>query len=288
MLPTPSTSHIDPDRIYEPAEDSYLLLDTLSSTSEIAFLKARFKSPSTNPPLPSQNPPNPPTAPPPTTSTPLVLEIGTGSGVILAFLTAYAATLFGRKVLTLGTDINHYACTATTQTVHSTCAGTPSGRSGSFLGALHGDLGTPLRAGVVDVLVFNPPYVPTSSIPQLGFQDTDAWGDADEASIVVRVAEEDTVVKEAEGNLLELSWAGGNDGMEITNRLLAQLPQLLSMQRGVAYILLCQQNRPDEVLQRIRAWGAGWCVEVVGRSGRTGGWEKLQVIRIWRNSASIG
>jgi len=141
---------------------------------------------------------------------------------------------------------------------------------------------------VVDVLVFNPPYVPTSSIPQLGFQDTDAWGDADEASIVVRVAEEDTVVKEAEGNLLELSWAGGNDGMEITNRLLAQLPQLLSMQRGVAYILLCQQNRPDEVLQRIRAWGAGWCVEVVGRSGRTGGWEKLQVIRIWRNSASTG
>ncbi|MCJ1248495.1 S-adenosylmethionine-dependent methyltransferase [Trapelia coarctata] len=270
MLPTPSTSHINTDRIYEPAEDSYLLLDTLSSVSEIAFLKRRFNPLPTSTPSPSPppfrptGPPFPPTQP---SIAPLVLEIGPGSGVVLAFLTAHAETLFGCNVLTLGVDINRYACAATTQTVREACADQTSG-SGSFIGALLGDLSSPLRAGEVDMLVFNPPYVPTSSVPELGVQDT-------------------AETKTAEERLLELSWAGGKDGMEVSDRLLDQLPQLLSKQRGVAYILLCQQNRPNEVLERIRAWGAGWAVDVVGRSGRMGGWEKLQVLRIWRNNHQL-
>ena len=42
MLPTPSTSHVNYNRIYEPAEDSFLLLDTLASPSETTFLRIRF------------------------------------------------------------------------------------------------------------------------------------------------------------------------------------------------------------------------------------------------------
>lgn len=76
--------------------------------------------------------------------------------------------------------------------------------------------------------------------------------------------------------------------MQVTNKLLAQLPEILCPRRGVAYVLLCQQNRPEEVVRRIREgeWdglGEGrWAVEIVGRSGKVGGWERLVVLRIWR------
>ena len=69
MLPTPSTSHVNYDQIYEPSEDSYLLLDTLSSPVEVDFLCPRF---------------------PPGSPSPLVLEVGTGSGVVIAFVLANA------------------------------------------------------------------------------------------------------------------------------------------------------------------------------------------------------
>jgi release factor glutamine methyltransferase len=75
MLPTPSTSHISFfNTIYEPAEDSFLLLDTLSNETESAWLKDRF---------------------PQQTSSPLVIEIGTGSGVVIAFLAANARAILG-------------------------------------------------------------------------------------------------------------------------------------------------------------------------------------------------
>jgi len=82
--------------------------------------------------------------------------------------------------------------------------------------------------------------------------------------------------------MLSLSYAGGTDGMEITNQLLEQLPEVLHVRRGVAYVLLCAQNRPDEVRQRVNKWVGTWSVETVGHSGNKGGWEKLQILRIWR------
>jgi release factor glutamine methyltransferase len=89
--------------------------------------------------------------------------------------------------------------------------------------------------------------------------------------------------------LLELSYAGGLDGMEVTNRLLSQIPGMLSP-RGVAYVLFCRGNRPEEVKRGIAAWEGGrregrewkWRAETVGSSGKTAGWEKLEIVRIWR------
>jgi len=75
--------------------------------------------------------------------------------------------------------------------------------------------------------------------------------------------------------------------MEITNRLLKQIPQVLS-ERGVAYVLFCRGNRPEEVKTWIRGWEAfaggkwKWQAETVGSSGKTAGWEKLEIVRIWR------
>ncbi|KAL8742375.1 MAG: hypothetical protein Q9190_005129 [Brigantiaea leucoxantha] len=274
MLPTPDTSHVDYNYIYEPAEDSYLLLDTLASETEVKLLSQRF-----------QNQVDPHNA---AVSSPLVVEVGTGSGVVLAFITAHAQEILGRSdVLSLGIDINRFACLATTHTVNkadekastSFKAGKSSASSpGTFLAALNGDLLAPIRAGVVDILIFNPPYVPTSELQPVAPQDERngvVGGGGASADSVMDVTTQAS-------RLLELSYAGGRDGMEVTSRLLAQLPTMLNLRRGVAYILMCQQNKPDSVVDHIRQWGHGWTVDVVGSTGKTGGWEKLQVLRICR------
>lgn len=281
MLPTPSTSHVSFMRVYEPAEDSFLLLDTLSSTSEKEFLQNRFSS--------AGHVPDHDHVPAPC---PLIVEIGTGSGVVLSFVHANAGGILGRNdILTLGVDVNVWACKATGETVRvietesqSTSARDQESISSSsssskfekaqgtrkygfYLGNAVSDLSSNLRSGSVDILIFNPPYVPTPDLPSLPCYDPSA--------------ETDKTAFEQDSHLLELSYAGGADGMETTNRLLKALPDVLSA-RGVAYVLLCAQNRPDEVKEGIRDWGKGWEVETVGLSGKKAGWEKLQILRIWR------
>jgi release factor glutamine methyltransferase len=253
MLPTPSTSHVCFDRVYEPAEDSYLLLDTLSSASETTFLKDRFGDASSAPPL--------------------VLEVGVGSGVVLAFVAANTGTVFGRNdVLTLGTDINSFACKAAAQTVRDAIKEREDGRS-VFVDVMNGDLASAIRPHSVDVFIFNPPYVP-AELPDLSSHEKyNTVPDGKKATSF-----------EQDSYLLELSYAGGKDGMVVTNRMLEQIPGILSKNRGVAYVLLCAQNKPEVVKQRIREWGSDWMAETVGASGKKAGWEKLMIVRIWRNA----
>lgn len=268
MLPTPDTSHVPYTHVYEPAEDSFLLLDTLSSESETSFLRSRF-SPATT------------LAPPP----PLLLEVGSGSGVVVAFAAANAAALFGRAdLLALAVDVNRFACAATAATACKAVrdsreeAAPRAAAAGLFLDAVQGDLAAPLRRGEVDVLVFNPPYVPTDRLPPVGVPPGDGGRGGE--------VEQREGGFEEESRLLELAYAGGRDGMETTDRLLAELPDVMSA-RGVAYVLLCAGNRPEEVKHRIRAWGPGWRAETVGTSGRQAGWERLQIVRIWRERGGM-
>lgn len=251
MLSTPSTSHVNYEHVYEPAEDSYLLLDTLSSSSESSWLHSRFAL------LPTSL---------------LVLEVGTGSGVVLAFVTAHAQSIFGRSdVATLGTDVNQFACQATPQTVKGAADDvkaqgmTPA----TFLDCVAGDLSTVLKPHLVDVLIFNPPYVPTENLPLLT-PDHDVPTDLSSAQRFAR-----------DSHLLSMAYAGGIDGMETTNRLLQHIPEVLS-DRGVAYILLCAQNRPKQVRSRMASLPGSWTAEIVSSSGKTAGWEKLCILRVWR------
>ena len=259
LLPTPSTNHVSFDRVYEPAEDSFLLLDALSSSQETAFLHERFDLSADS-----------------TKASPFIVEIGTGSGVVIAFITAHSKTLFGRSdILTVGTDISNFACEATAETVTMACKQNfhnSSSSHGVFLDATNANLGDPLRFGLIDVLVFNPPYVPTENLSNL----------LDHAHY--NQFKSGATTFEQDSHLLALSYAGGANGMEVTNRLLDQLPGLLNPQIGVAYVLLCAQNRPEDLKRRIRSWAGGWNVETVASSGKKGGWEKLQVIRIWRSN----
>ncbi|KAJ5129662.1 uncharacterized protein N7515_005701 [Penicillium bovifimosum] len=257
MLPTPDTSHVSFDTIYEPSEDSYLFLDTLASTSESEWLSERF---------PSQE------------ASPLVVEVGTGSGVVLAFASAQSQQIFGRRdILTLGTDVNRNACIAT-RTTATTAINTEQQPSPQtvHISSLTADLCAPLRPGSVDVLLFNPPYVPTEDLPSL---PSAAQNDPALAEAMSRSAKFDN-----DSYFLSLTYAGGADGMETTDRLLDAIPDVLSA-RGVAYVLLCKQNRPEDVKERIRGWG-GWQAETVGSSGMQAGWEKLVIVRIWRADCS--
>jgi release factor glutamine methyltransferase len=248
MLPTPSTSHVNFDNVYEPAEDSFFLIDTLSGASETDFLCQRFAR---------------------SRETPVVLEVGTGSGVVLAFVTSWAEKLFGRRdVLAIGTDVNRFACQASAKTIqtavphfsesshHASCPGV-------FADTIMSDLACCIRANQVDILIFNPPYVPTEELPD--------FSEAEYTSNFNR-----------DSHLLALSYAGGADGMETTDRLLEELPNILNPCRGIAYVLLCAQNKPKDVKARIRFWPGSWNAETVGDIGKKGGWEKLQIIRVWQ------
>jgi release factor glutamine methyltransferase len=131
-----------------------------------------------------------------------------------------------------------------------------------------GDLATAWRSGSVDVLIFNPPYVPTSEMPARPATYSDD-------------APPETPSFDDDSYLLSLSYAGGRDGMETTDRLIEALPDILSL-RGCVYILFCAQNKPEEVKRRIPNLGPEWRAETVGSSGKTAGREKLQIVRIWR------
>lgn len=257
MLPTPDTSHVSFDTIYEPSEDSYLFLDTLASPSESRWLSDRFPK--------NQE------------SSPLVVEVGTGSGVVLAFAAAQSQQIFGRQdILTLGTDVNRNACIATRTTATTAIQTEQQPSQSVHISSLTADLCAPLRPGSVDVLLFNPPYVPTEELPQL---PSALQNDPATAEAMSRSAKFDN-----DSYFLSLTYAGGADGMETTDRLLEAIPGVLSA-RGVAYVLLCKQNRPEDVKDRIRGWGS-WQAETVGSSGMQAGWEKLVIVRIWREESS--
>ncbi|KAK9453350.1 hypothetical protein V1511DRAFT_505452 [Dipodascopsis uninucleata] len=220
MFPTPDTGHVDVERVYEPAEDSFLLLDLLESESE--FLKSRFSS----------NGPSP-----------LVLELGIGSGIVSAFVQQNIL----RDALYIGTDINPYACIASLETSKQN-GGT------SYFDVIRTDLTGGLRIAV-DILIFNPPYVPDESVPSI----------------------QDSLAKD---DWIDFALLGGKDGMQITYHVLNNLETTIDLTRGVAYILFCRRNRPNEVAEYMRT--KGWIVTLIGE--RRAGWEILSVWKFTKDS----
>ena len=86
------------------------------------------------------------------------------------------------------------------------------------------DLATPLLdrlEGSVDVLVFNPPYVPTDDV-------------------------------EICGSGIEISWAGGLDGRRVIDRALPQIARLLRQPDGACYMITVDDNLPRELACELR------------------------------------
>ncbi|GAA5869039.1 hypothetical protein JCM16303_000343 [Sporobolomyces ruberrimus] len=125
MIPTPSTSHlkaVDFESVYEPAEDTFILLDALEQ--DVELLKGST----------------------------ICLEIGSGSGCVSAFLGSICGS---SSALYLCTDLNPHATRCTLETgIANKIPLDP------ILTNLTSSL-LPRLTRQVDVLVFNPPYVET-------------------------------------------------------------------------------------------------------------------------------
>lgn len=227
-METPKYSHlssIDFDHVYEPAEDSFLLIDALEL--ELPFLHSKK-------PL-------------------ITVELGSGSGIAI---TALAKYLNFQSHGFFAVDINKFACNATQRTASANEVNVE---------IINMDLLTGFKQNSVDLLIFNPPYVPTdcdtrNDIPeQAKFYDCDAEKDF-----------------KGDEKMLIKSWAGGKDGCEIINRLLENLKNILTPQ-GIFYLLLIKENKPERIRKRLRELGFD-SVQIIDRKIRG---EHLLVLKIY-------
>ncbi|VDM46132.1 unnamed protein product [Toxocara canis] len=165
------------ETVYEPAEDTFLLLDALEK--EATLLRERDVN--------------------------VIVEVGCGSGVVSTF----AVQLLDRPVCALATDVNFAALQCTKHTAKLNRVDVDTVMC-DLLSAL-----SPRLRGLVDVLLFNPPYVPTM---------TPATDDASRC------------------------WAGGPSGRETLDRLLKEAPDLLSS-NGLIYVVALKANNIPQLLE---------------------------------------
>lgn len=198
MIPTPSTSHLTKEdfrKVYEPAEDTFILLDALEADAD--SLTSSLSS-----------------------SSPLCVEIGSGSGIVTTFL---SQILGPTAAAYLAIDLNPHAnrCTAATgkaNGVHIEAVRT------SLLSGL-----TDRLRRKVDVLLFNPPYVPTEE-------------------------EEEMMAQDRAG--IEGSWAGGATGTRLVDELIDDgvIRDVLA-KGGRFYLVAIKQNDPQGLVRRLQAQG---------------------------------
>lgn len=218
MFSTPLTTNVDFDKVYEPSEDTFYLLDCFEEEKE--FLETKFKN-----------------------KAPLITEIGTGSGTVTTFILQYILS----DGIYIATDINPNACRGVLETARYNCP-----TKANLVDSSQMDLTSAIRPNTVDVLVFNPPYVPASEVPEIPSTNEDRkW--------------------------LDLALLGGENGMVVTWKVLNNLEHILSSS-GVAYILFCARNKPDTVAGIMR--DRGWKVDAV--LCKKAGWEVLSILRFMR------
>lgn len=219
MLPTPDVKDVDYDLVYEPSEDTFLLLDTLEEEQQ--YIREKFDG-----------------------KVPLAVEVGVGTGIVSTFIQKYILPLS----ILVGIDVNPNACATMVRTMQQNMnVGVEEPR---ILDTVQMNLLSGFRGKCVDLLVFNPPYVPAELVPDLPkYMDDLSW--------------------------LEVALDGGEDGMDVTWELLHDLDNILVPSSGVAYILFCARNKPDQVASTMQQ--KGWKVDTVGH--RKAGWEVLSVLR---------
>lgn len=197
MLPTPQVAHLRRpefrDAVYDPAEDTFSLMDALEQEKDVLGAL----------------------------TSPLCVEIGSGSGCVSAFLAQIARGAY------ICTDINPAAAACTAET---------AAENGCALAPINTYLVDGLRVdGQVDILVFNPPYVPTS--------------DAEEAA-------------EQERASLGGAWAGGPLGTRLIDALISSgtiqvrnANQRLLSPQGRFYLVAIKQNDPEGLCKSLYACG---------------------------------
>lgn len=264
--PTASLAHVchsEWSKVYEPAEDSWLLSDAICGDYP-AWGGCGG----------------------------VILELGSGSGAVCTSVLLYLrglregshgsmgggdGTILAHTrppqpaALTIACDLSPHACRVTAAT------GEANGVS-SHLDVVQCDLLSPLvsrMSGAVDLFIFNPPYVPT---PREEVPDPSAFAG-------------DTPLEDT----LPAAWAGGEDGRQVIDRALPLLPKLLRQPGvgagageeedggGVAYWLLLKENDPKGIIAAVGDLGLQG--KVVAH--RTAANEKLCVVRFqWKKGST--
>lgn len=199
--------------VYEPCDDSFALVDALLADRTNLL----------------EHHPN------------LCMEVGCGSGYVITSL----ALLLGNdapEAHYLATDINPHAVRVTSETldahgvhVELVCTNIAAGLEGRL-------------RGLVDVMVVNPPYVPTP---------------------------EDEVGREG----IASAWAGGENGRTVIDKILPIANNLLS-DKGWLYMVTLTANNPSQICLQMREKGFSSRI-VVQRSTEE---ESLHIIKFWRDS----
>lgn len=198
--------------VYEPCDDSFALVD--------ALLADRINLVEHHPVL--------------------CMEVGCGSGYVITSL----ALMLGQEVpgvQYIATDINPYAVEVTRKTLEA---------HNVHADLINTDIASGLEkrlAGLVDVMVVNPPYVPTP---------------------------EDEVGREG----IASAWAGGENGRAVIDKILPIADKLLS-KRGWLYLVTLTANDPSQICLQMMEKGYAARI-VVQRSTEE---ENLHIIKFWHD-----
>mmetsp|Transcript_7417 Transcript_7417/g.18421 ORF Transcript_7417/g.18421 Transcript_7417/m.18421 type:complete len:218 (-) Transcript_7417:344-997(-) len=196
--------------VYEPSDDTFLLVDAIASVAE-QWLK---------------QPPR------------IVVELGCGSGFAICSVALMLKQL-GIAARMLAIDHSPAALQATATTLKS--------HQVQGVELLQSDLFTALDPGIqghVDVLVFNPPYVPTPD-------------------------------EEVARGGIASAWAGGHRGRRVIDRVLAQLPGLMAP-GGELFMVTVSENDPQGIIQEMQQHG--FTGEVI--MSRQADEETLSIVRL--------
>ncbi|XP_050526743.1 methyltransferase N6AMT1-like isoform X1 [Daktulosphaira vitifoliae] len=171
------------DDVYEPSEDTFLLLDALEN--DLNNLKKIIDKGGC-----------------------LVLELGSGSGVITA---ALKKTL-GSTVQCIAVDINLQACHTTLET----CS-----LNNVNVDVINANLlDWIFQSKSIDIIIFNPPYVRSF---------------VNEGDVDGKISD------------IKHAWCGGPvDGADVIRRVLPQINRVLA-DNGVFYLLMINYNNPEKI-----------------------------------------
>lgn len=262
----PSLDHLgyrDYDDVYEPSDDTYLLLDALQYEFSSSILqnnnknnKHRSSSVLDNGNTGSENEQD---------DIAICLEIGCGSGVPSVYFRAQWIdaqnnnkndddTVFVLPpLISYVTDINPKALEVTQRTFaeaarlrlvnpHCTAATKATSTTIGMVEAVRCDLASALLPRLeqcVSYLLFNPPYVPTP--------------DADVYRFHTHNDDNSNNCNDKDG--IEASWAGGRRGRRVVDRAIPQMARILKRPHGVAYLVTVDDNRPCELGARFAQYG---------------------------------
>jgi release factor glutamine methyltransferase len=202
--------------VYEPCDDSFALVDALlSDKAQLLALQPTF-----------------------------CLEIGCGSGYVITSLAIMLRQL-GSGTQYLATDINQHAAETTQVTLEA---------HGVHADVIATDIVSGLEkrlAGMVDVVVVNPPYVPTPE-------------------------------EEIECKVIASSWAGGLNGRQVIDRILPAVREMLS-ERGWLYMIALEENDPSDICHLMSEMGYASRV-VLKRCTEE---ESLYVLKFWKGVHAV-